>query len=105
MKKKFTIFRSQSPKVSQMNPALLELWDEKYVAIQKAKEEEKQEKQKTNDELLKVIVEAVAQIQDNLGLKVTEEEPKAKDLNLIAKSLESEGLNGRFVTTKRRIYR
>jgi hypothetical protein len=102
MKKKFSIFRSQTPKLSQMNPELLKLWDEKYVKIQKAKEEEEEEKQKTNDELLKVIIEAVAQLQESLGSQITEE-PKAKDLKLIAKSLESEGLNGRFVRAGRRV--
>lgn len=103
MTKKYTIFRSQTPKLSQMNPELLKLWDKKYVKIQKAKEEEEQEKQKTNDELLKVIIEAVAQLQESLGTSQITEEPKAKDLNLIAKSLESEGLTGKFI--KRRIHR
>jgi hypothetical protein len=84
-----------------MNPELLKLWDEKYVKIQKAKEEEEEQKAKTSDELLKIIVEAVTQLQDTLGAKITEE-PKAKDLDLIAKSLQSEGLNGRFVTKKKR---
>ena len=103
MTKKFTIFRSQSPKLSQMNPELLKLWDEKYVKIQKAKEEEEEEKAKTTDELLKVITEAVTQLQDLLEEKQMTEEPKAKDLDLIAKSLESEGLNGRFMKSRRRV--
>ncbi len=87
MNEKFTIFRSQSPKLSQMNPELLK----------------QEEKAKTTDELLKVITEAVTQLQDLLEEKQMTEEPKAKDLDLIAKSLESEGLNGHFVRVGRRV--
>lgn len=114
MTKKFTIFRSQSPKLANLDPRIQGLFDKKHSRIVKAQEEEQEEQEKTQEELILAMcegivsnAESIKQIIEQGGLsleeKIEETKDNEKNLEEISKSIEQGGLNGRFVSRKRRI--
>ncbi len=114
MTKKFSIFRGQqNPKFTNLDPKVQKLFNQKHIALVKAQEAEEEEQEKTQEELILTLVQAVIDNAESIqriieqgGLvleKETEEKSSNQNLDSLTKSLKEEGLDGRFVNGKRRI--
>lgn len=119
--KKFITLRSEvKPKFSQMSKGLQDLWSEKFQAIQKQKETEEVEEQKTINEVLTSFAEAIIdnsqssidnakkikELAEQSGIilpEEIEEKPNEKSLEQISKSLSEIGFDGRFMKSRRRV--
>ena len=89
MSEKYTVIRNESTKLKDLDPEILSLYDQTALAITKAEEEAEEEQQKTQDELIQTIYEAVLVLLEER--KVTSQEPKDNEVNLeqLTKSLEA----------------
>ncbi|MBA7606874.1 hypothetical protein ES703_14025 [subsurface metagenome] len=89
MSEKYTVIRNESTKLKDLDPEILSLYDQTALAITKAEVEAEEEQQKTQDELIKTIYQAVLLLLEER--KVTSPEPKDNEVNVeqLTKSLES----------------
>jgi len=130
MKEKYTIIRNESTKLKDLDPEILSLYDQTALAITKAEQEVEEEKQKTQDELIRTLYETVLALLEerkiskaNLvcphcsytgpvdesgncpqcGFRMVEGKKDNINLDQLTKSLQSQGFDGRFKKSRRRV--
>jgi len=130
MREKYTIIRNESTKLKDLDPEILSLYDQTALAITKAEQEVEEERETVQDELIRTLYETVLALLEerkiskaNLvcprcgytgpadesgncpqcGFRMVQEPKDNVNLDRLSKSLESQGLIGRFKKSRRRV--
>lgn len=109
MSGKYSVIRSES-KLKDLDPEIQKLFDQKHVKIIKAGEAEAEEAEKTQEELIAVMCQAIIDNAENIktlisGEEIQEEEieeSQEENLEKLTKSLEESGLDLGLIKRGRR---
>ena len=109
MSGKKVVIRSEN-KLADLDPKIQALYDSKMVAITKAEEAEEEQAEKTNDELIKTMIEGIIELYEIVGklkqggsIQKVEQPKDNENLERLTKSLsQSSGIPLKMVKKGRR---